>query len=94
MSWAGCVFRRGGVDAEYDPVELCCILVHTAQGGAETRLATLLAAWLHWFGRLDLHQAIQVRRGLGFLRADFLLNSAPPGRVSMALTCIRPSQVR
>ena len=54
--------RRGGVDAEVDPVELCCILVHTAQGGAETRLATLLAAWLHWFGRLDLHQAMQARR--------------------------------
>lgn len=56
-----CLFRRGGVDAETDPVELCCILVHTARASGETALATLLAAWLHWFGRLELQQALQVR---------------------------------
>ena len=53
--------RRGGVDAEADPVELCCILVHTARAAGEGALATLLAAWLHWFGRLELQQALQAR---------------------------------
>lgn len=41
-------------------LELCCILVHTAQNAAETRLSTLLAAWLHWYGRLDMEQAVEV----------------------------------
>lgn len=40
--------------------EFCCILVHTAQASAETKLSTLLTAWLHWYGRLDLETAIQV----------------------------------
>ena len=42
-------------------LELCCILVHTAQNAPETRLSTLLAAWLHWYGRLDMEQAVEVR---------------------------------
>jgi len=43
-----------------DSMEFCCILVHTAQSSAETRLSTVLTAWLHWYGRMDLEQAIQV----------------------------------
>ncbi len=42
-------------------MELCCILVHTARRAGEGALATLLAAWLHWFGRLELQQALQAR---------------------------------
>ena len=42
-------------------MEHCCILVHTAQASAPTQLATVLAAWLHWYGCLDLQTAIQVR---------------------------------
>ena len=50
------------MDAETDPVELCCILVHTARRAVARRaLATLLAAWLHWFGRLELQQSLQAR---------------------------------
>lgn len=45
---------------DYESGEDCCILVHTAQETAETKLSTLLAAWLLWFGRLDPEQAIQV----------------------------------
>lgn len=41
-------------------MEHCCILVHTAKACAASQLATVLAAWLHWYGRLDLHTAIQV----------------------------------
>ncbi len=41
-------------------LELCCILVHTAQTAAQTKLSTVLTAWLHWYGRLDLETAIQV----------------------------------
>ena len=41
-------------------MEHCCILVHTAAACAPTQLATVLAAWLHWYGCLDLQTAIQV----------------------------------
>ena len=41
-------------------MEHCCILVHTARACAASQLSTVLAAWLHWYGRLDLHTAIQV----------------------------------
>ena len=55
------VVRRGGIGRDQDLMEHCCILVHTAKACAATQLATLLAAWLHWYGRLDLQTAIQVR---------------------------------
>lgn len=52
--------RRGGIGREQDLTEHCCILVHTAKACAGTQLATVFAAWLHWYGRLDLQTAIQV----------------------------------
>lgn len=55
------VVRRGGIWRNQDLMEHCCILVHTAKACAATQLATLLAGWLHWYGRLDLQTAIQVR---------------------------------
>ena len=57
----GVVRRRGGIGRDQDLMEHCCILVHTAQASAPTQLATVLAAWLHWYGCLDLQTAIQVR---------------------------------
>ena len=57
----GVVCRRGGIGRDQDLMEHCCILVHTAQASAPTQLATVLAAWLHWYGCLDLQTAIQVR---------------------------------
>ena len=60
-------------------MEHCCILVHTAKACAASQLATVLAAWLHWYGRLDLHTAIQVSTAttLTCLRACtvFLINA-------------------
>ena len=53
--------RRGGIGNDQDLMEHCCILVHTAKACAGSQLATVLAAWLHWYGRLDLHTAIQVQ---------------------------------
>ena len=57
----GAVCRRGGIGRDQDLMEHCCILVHTARACAPTQLATVLAAWLHWYGCLDLQTAIQVR---------------------------------
>ena len=53
--------RRGGIGNDQDLMEHCCILVHTAKACAATQLATVLAAWFHWYGRLDLQTAIQVK---------------------------------
>ncbi|BDA48731.1 probable 5'-AMP-activated protein kinase subunit beta-2 at C-terminar half [Coccomyxa sp. Obi] len=53
------VVRRGGAGMDCSTVELCCILVHTAQNAPETRLSTLLTAWLHWYGRMDMEQAVE-----------------------------------
>ena len=53
--------RRGGIGTDQDLMEHCCILVHTAKPHAASQLSTVLAAWLHWYGRLDLQTAIQVK---------------------------------